>query len=95
MDTVQALLVAVVIILTIMLVVIGYQVFYILRQLRQTIDKANKVLDNTQSISEDVKAPVSSISELLMGLKSGMAITSFLKHLRERKKHERTPSLPQ
>lgn len=86
MDTVQALLVAVVIVLTIMLVIIGLQVFYILRELRRTITKANRVLDNTESITESVNAPVSSFSNLLMGLQSGKTIVSLLQKMREKKK---------
>lgn len=89
MDTVQALLVAVVIVLTVMLVVIGLQVFFILRDLRRTIDKANRVLDNTESITESVNAPVSSFSNLLMGVQSGKTVVSFLKRLKEKKKNER------
>jgi hypothetical protein len=86
MDTVQALLVAVVIVLTVLLVVIGLQVFYILRELRRTITKANKVLDNTESITESVSAPVSSFSNLLIGLQSGKTVVSLLKKIKEKKK---------
>lgn len=85
MDTIQALLMAVVIVLTVMLVVIGLQVFYILRELRRALMKANRVLDNTESITESVKTPVSSLSGLIMGLKSGEAVMTILKKLRERK----------
>lgn len=98
MDTVQALLIAVVIVLTVMLVVVGFQVFYILRELRKTIDRANKVLSNTESITDSVKAPIATFSSMLIGLKSGTAIAEFLKKLKEKKRlkqHERTPSLPQ
>lgn len=97
MDALQALLIAVVIVLTVMLVVIGFQVFIILRELRKTIHKANRVLDNTESITESVSAPVSSLSAMVMGLKGGSTIASFLKKLKERRElhHERTPSLPQ
>lgn len=86
MDTVQALLIAVVIVLTGMLVVIGFQVFYILRELRKTIDKANRVLDNTESITESVSAPVSSFSSMLMGIKTGTTLASLIKRIAEKKK---------
>lgn len=97
MDTMQALLIAVIVVLTIMLAVIGLQVFIILRELRKTIHKVNRVLDNTESITESVSAPVSSFSAMIMGLKSGSTIASFLKKLKERRelRHERTSSLPQ
>ena len=46
-DPAQTALFFVIIVLTILLLVLGVQVFFILRGLRQTIDKANKVLDDT------------------------------------------------
>jgi|SRR5581483_7462856 len=84
MDTIQALLIAVVIILTVMLVVIGFQVFYILRELRKTLFKANRVLDNTQSITETVREPIASVSTLVAGLRSGSALVSIIKKLKEK-----------
>ena len=89
MDTVQALLIAVVTVLTVMLVIIGFQVFYILREVRKTIDKANRVLDNTESITESVSAPVSSFSTMLMGIKSGTTIAGFIKRLTEKKNQKK------
>lgn len=85
MDTVQVLLIAAVIVLTIMLVAFGLQVFYILRELRKTIHKLNRVLDNTESITESVSAPISSFSAMLTGMKGGATIAGFLKKLREKK----------
>ena len=88
METIQALVVAVILVLTVMLVIIGLQVFYILRDLRRTIDKANRVLDNTESITESVNAPMSSFSSLLMGLQSGKTVVSLLNRIREKKKQK-------
>ena len=85
MDTVQALLIAVMIVLTIMLITLGLQVFYVLRELRKSIHKFNRVLDNTESITESVSAPISSFSAMLTGMKGGVTIASFLKGLRDRK----------
>lgn len=78
-DTAQAVLVFVIIILTSLLLILGVQVFFILRELRQTIFKANKVLDDTGVITESVSGPISSISTLASGFKTGAAIAGFLK----------------
>ncbi len=59
--------------------VLGVQVFFVLRDLRQTVSKANKVLDNTGEITESVSAPLSSISSVLMGLKAGGVIAKIIK----------------
>jgi len=77
-DPAQTALFLVVIILTILLIVLGVQVFFILRGLRKTIEKANKVLDDTGSITESVSRPISSLSTLAMGLKTGATIAKIL-----------------
>ena len=46
-DPAQTALFLVIIVLTILLLGLGIQVFFILRELRKTVDKANKVLDDT------------------------------------------------
>lgn len=77
-DLTQLLLAIVIIVLTVMLAVIGVQVFYILREFRATLQKANKVLDDTGVISESVSKPVSMLSSLAFGLKGGTAIMKAL-----------------
>ena len=77
-DPAQTALFLVIIILTILLLVLGIQVFFILRELRKTIDKANKVLDDTGVITESVSKPISSLSSLTMGLKTGARLAKIL-----------------
>ena len=78
-DPAQTALFLVIIVLTILLLVLGVQVFFILRGLRQTIDKANKVLDDTGVITESVSGPISNLSSLATGIKTGSAIAQLLK----------------
>jgi hypothetical protein len=87
-DPAQTALFLVIIVLTILLVVLGIQVFFILRELRKTIDKANKVLDDTGVITESVSKPISSLSSLTMGLKTGASIAKLL-NLGEKKHHKK------
>lgn len=77
-DPAQTALFLVIIVLTILLLVLGIQVFFILRELRKTIDKANKVLDDTGVITESVSKPISSLSSLAMGLKTGAKLAKIL-----------------
>ena len=82
-DTAQGILLFVVVVLTILLVVLGVQVFFILREFRKTVNKANKVLDDTSSITGSVSGPLSSISSfsyLSTGMKIGSALFKFLKN---------------
>lgn len=90
MDPIQAVLLFVILVLTILLFVLGIQVLFILRGLRTTVDKINKVLDNTGTITESVSEPLSFLSGLLM---SGKSFSTLLALLR-RKKGEERPARP-
>lgn len=69
-DTVQVVLLFVIVILTALLVAVGIQVFFVLKDLRTTISRANKILDNAESITESVSEPMSFISGLIFSTKS-------------------------
>jgi hypothetical protein len=85
MDPAQILLILVIIILTILLVVLGIQVYFVLKELRVTLQKANNVLDNTDEITRSIANPLSSLSALLMGIKAGGSLTKILKKVSEDK----------
>jgi hypothetical protein len=74
-DPVQLVLLIVILVLTVLLVVLGIQIFFILKELRQTISKTNKVLDNADSITENIEAPLSALSSLALGVKASSLIT--------------------
>lgn len=78
-DTAQAILLFVVVVLTVLLVVLGVQIFFILKDFRKTLTKANKVLDDTSLITESVSGPISSFSNLTAGIKLGSSILKLLK----------------
>ena len=80
-DPAQILILIVILVLTLLLLVLGIQVYLVLKDLRQTLSKANKVLDNTGEITESVSAPISSLSSVLMGLKAGGAIANIIKRI--------------
>ncbi|TXG78674.1 hypothetical protein E6Q11_00725 [Candidatus Dojkabacteria bacterium] len=77
-DPVQIILLVFITILTILLVILGIQVYFILRDLRTTIDKTNKVLDNTNRITESVATPAEGLSSFVMGLKASAGIATVL-----------------
>lgn len=76
-DSVQAVLLFVIIVLTLLLLVLGAQVYFILRELRATVIKANKVLDDTGLITESVSTPIASLSALISGVKTGASIAKL------------------
>ena len=79
----QILLVIVVVTLTALLLIMGIQVFFILQEIRRSVEKINKILEDGGLISESIAKPISSISNSLVNF-SG--ITGFLGWLASRKK---------
>jgi hypothetical protein len=90
-DSVQLILLLVIVTLTLLLVILGIQVFYILRDVRQTIKKTNKILDNAENITEGIEGPISAISSLVLGAKatSFLSIARFIKNLLGGEREER------
>ncbi len=91
-DPVQVILLVVIVVLAILLVVLGVQIFFILKEVRTSLKKANKILDRADSITENIEEPLSAISSLILGIKSGSFITiakfvkNFISHDKEEKK---------
>jgi hypothetical protein len=81
MDIAQIALIIVIIVLAILLLTLGIQVFFILREFRKTVFKANKVLDNTNVITESVSSPLSSLSGIAAGIKTGASFFNLFKKI--------------
>lgn len=84
-DSTQILLTIVVLVLTTLLTIVGVEVFLILRELRESIRKMNKILDDAGLISESVAKPISGISDLATGLG---ALAEFIKKFLKEGKNE-------
>ena len=81
MDSAQVILVIVIIFLTVLLFALGVQVFFILKEFKKTVSKANKVLDNTSIITQSVSAPISSLPSIAAGIKAGTTFISLFKKI--------------
>lgn len=88
MDPAQIALFLVIIVLTALLVVLGIQIFLILKGFRKTIDKANKVLDDTGHITETVSRPISTLSSLAAGIKTGISFVKLFKRAKKKKEED-------
>ena len=80
-DPAQTAIFLVIIVLTVLLVALGIQVFFILRDLRKTVSKANKVLDDTEVITHSVSSSISSLSSITTGIKTGAAFINLFKKI--------------
>jgi len=79
MEPVQIVLLLVIVILTIVLSSLGIQVFFILREIKRSVEKTNKILDDAGVITESIAAPVSTVSTLVMNIKTGVTFVNWLK----------------
>ncbi len=77
-DNTQVLLIVVITVLTILLTVIGIQVFFILGEVKKTIEKFNKIIDDAGVISESIAKPISSISGSIEGASGIVGLLSWL-----------------
>lgn len=78
LDSIQILLTAVISVLTVLLTIIGLEVFQILKEFKRSLEKINKILDDTGRITESVAEPIEEASDFLIGLKKGI---SFLRNI--------------
>ncbi len=66
--------------LTVVLVISGIWIIKILKEFLQTVKQINQILDDAKVVSESVAEPVATLSDFLMGLKSGLDMfTKFSK----------------
>ncbi len=90
-DFTQLLLGLVITSLTVMILVIGFQVYKILKELHVSITKMNKILEDTGVMTESISKPMSAASNFLLGIKSHswlLTIAKVLKRAKESKDSE-------
>lgn len=84
MDTTQILLIVVVTVLTILLTIIGIQVVFILKELRKTVEKMNKMLGDAGSVTGGISRSVTGMSGMFEGLKAGLSLVSHFGKKKDR-----------
>lgn len=68
----QTLLIIVITVLTVVLTAIGVQLFLLLKEMRQTLMRANAIMDEAQELITKISHPAASMNNLLTGLKEGV-----------------------
>jgi hypothetical protein len=84
-DTVQAVLLFVIVLLTILFIVLGVQAFLILKDLRQTVKRTNNILEDVENISEGVSNSLESVSSMFGGASTVKSIVNILSLFRKKK----------
>ena len=72
---IQLILAVVITSLAFMLAVVGIQVFHILHDFRESLQKLNRILDNTREISDSVARPVTAVNQFFTEVKDLVDVT--------------------
>jgi hypothetical protein len=79
METTQVVIIIISCALTALVLILGVQVFYILKEVRRTIQKINKMLDDTGKVTGSVSDGIVNMSGFVNGIKAGISAISSLK----------------
>lgn len=85
MDITQIVIIFSLILITVTIVASGVWLIKIFKELKITLVKTNKILDDTQSITSSVAKPISSMSEFVMGFKNGFSLFNNLFDKKDKK----------
>lgn len=78
-DIAQTSLFLIIIALSVLLLVLGFQVFFILKDFRKTLSKINKLLDSVDSLAAGVMTSAQSLSSLAATVKTSISLINFFK----------------
>jgi hypothetical protein len=85
----QTVLILILILLTINLIAVGIYVLLVLKEFRETVKKANMVLDDVHDVTDAVSNPITSIAGIISGVtQSVSAVKSISSLLDSSKKKE-------
>ena len=82
---IQGILIFILAVLTVNLIAVGIYVILVLKDFRETIKKANSVLDNVHEVTDMVANPITSLAGVIAGVTQGVkAIKSISTLFEER-----------
>jgi hypothetical protein len=85
---IQTVLIVVLILLTINLIAVGVYVVLILKEFRETVKKANSVLDNVHNVTNVVANPITSLAGIIAGVTQGVKAIKSISSLFDDKDKE-------
>ncbi|OGV96316.1 hypothetical protein A2W24_01240 [Microgenomates group bacterium RBG_16_45_19] len=80
MDPLTLFLILVLTVLTVLLTVVGIQVFFLVKEARVTLKKYNLILVKTDKIVSHVSNSIDELSETVSGLRSGLKLVEAFAH---------------
>ena len=70
MDTTQLLLTVVLTVTTVLLIVVGIQLFFVLKELRKTLTRVNSIIDNFEKIGSSLESNFTEFMGFFSGVKT-------------------------
>lgn len=74
MDPVQLTIIVISFVLTLLLVVLGIQVWQILREMKISLTKMNSMLDDAKKVTSTVGESVSGLAGIASGIKAALSV---------------------
>lgn len=86
---IQSILIFILALLTINLIVVGVYVVLVLKEFRETLKKANMVLEDVHDVTDAVSNPVTTIAGIISGLSQSVKAVKSISSLIDSKKEEK------
>jgi len=74
MDPVQITIIAISAVLTLLLVILGVQVWYIFKEIRTSFTKMNSMLDDAKKVTSTVGESVSGMAGIASGIRAALSV---------------------
>ena len=88
MDPVPITIIVIAFILTALIIFLSVQVWYILKEIRVSLQKANKMLDDFGNISGVMSDSATGLAGLVSGLRAGFSVMNLLQGKKEKEKED-------
>jgi hypothetical protein len=91
MDAAQIILIVVACILLGIAVFLSIQLYGILKEIKGSVIRVNRILDDAGKVSSGIAAPVGELSGVISGIKAGLSLLSMIqeKKISKTKKEDR------
>lgn len=86
---IQAILIFILALLTLNLIAVGVYVILVLKEFRETLKKANLVLDNVHEVTDAVANPITTIAGLIAGVTNSVKAVKSISSLMGTKQEEK------
>ncbi len=73
-DTAQIIIVSVITVLTLVLTIVGIQIILVLQELKRSMSKVNRIIEDTQAVTSKIASSTTSVTGMVVGLKTALSL---------------------